>query len=94
MSFLPIILMFGVVYMVMIRPQQKRAREHRDLVGSIAAGDEVVTTAGIFGVVSEVEGDVVWLEVAKDLELKVLKSTVDRRLGQDASDEPENPIED
>ena len=94
MSFLPIILMFGVLYMVMIRPQQKRAREHRDLVGSIAAGDEVVTTAGIFGVVSEVEGDVVWLEVAKDLELKVLKSTVDRRLGQDAADEPENPIED
>ena len=94
MSFLPIILMFGVLYMVMIRPQQKRAREHRDLVGSIAAGDEVVTTAGIFGVVSEVEGDVVWLEVAKDLELKVLKSTVDRRLGQDASDAPENPIED
>ena len=94
MSFLPIILMFGVLYMVMIRPQQKRAREHRDLVGSIAAGDEVVTTAGSFGVVSEVEGDVVWLEVAKDLELKVLKSTVARRLGQAASAAPEHPIED
>ena len=67
MSFLPIILMFGVLYMVMIRPQQKRAREHRDLVGSIAAGDEVVTTAGSFGVGSEGEGDFVWLEVAKDL---------------------------
>ena len=94
MSFLPIILMFGVLYMVMIRPQQKRAREHRDLVGSIAAGDEVVTTAGIFGVVSEVEGDVVWLEVAKDLELKVLRGTVERRFDDHGSDEPENPIED
>lgn len=88
--------MFGVLYMVMIRPQQKRAREHRDLVGSIAAGDEVVTTAGIFGVVSEVEGEVVWLEVAKDLELKVLKGTVDRRFNTDEPDqpdEPEGPIE-
>ena len=94
MSFLPIVLMFGVLYMVMIRPQQKRAREHRDLVGSIAAGDEIVTTAGIFGVVSEVEGDVIWLEVAKDLELKVLKGTVDRRFVEHVPDESEDPIED
>ena len=93
-DFLPIILMFGVLYMVMIRPQQKRAREHRNLVGSIAAGDEIVTTAGIFGVVSEVEGDVIWLEVAKDLELKVLKGTVDRRFDEHAPDESEDPIED
>ena len=94
MSFLPIVLMFGVLYMVMIRPQQKRAREHRNLVGSIAAGDEIVTTAGIFGVVSEVEGDVIWLEVARDLELKVLKGTVDRRFDERAPDESEDPIED
>ena len=98
MSFLPIILMFGVLYMVMIRPQQKRAKEHRALVESIAAGDEVVTSAGIFGVVSEVEGEVMWLEVAKGLELKVLKGTVDRLFDGDVSDvsdepdEPESPI--
>ena len=94
MSFLPIVLMFGVLYMVMIRPQQKRAREHRNLVGSIAAGDEIVTTAGIFGVVSEVEGDVIWLEVARDLELKLRKGTVDRRFDEHAPDESEDPIED
>ena len=100
MSFLPIVLMFGVLYMVMIRPQQTRAREHRDLVTSIASGDEIVTTAGIFGVVSEVEDDVIWLEVAQGLELKVLKGTVDRRFVEAESDEPEgtdeaeSPIED
>ena len=94
MELLPILIMLGVLYLVMIRPQQKRARTHRDLVASIDAGDEVVTTAGIFGVVSEVEDDVIWLEVAKDLELKVLRGTVERRFDVHGSDEPENPIED
>jgi preprotein translocase subunit YajC len=54
-----------------------------------------VTSAGIFGVVSEVEGEVMWLEVAKGLELKVLKGTVDRLFDgdvPDVPDEPESPI--
>lgn len=86
MGLLPILLMFVLLYFVMIRPQQRRARAHRELVASISAGDEVVTTAGIFGVVSEVEDDVVWLEVAQDLELKVLKGTVERRFESGESD--------
>ena len=55
----------------MIRPQQKKMKLQRALIESVKAGDEVVLNSGIFGVISEVEGDVVWLEVAGDLELKV-----------------------
>ncbi|HIM85722.1 MAG TPA: preprotein translocase subunit YajC, partial [Acidimicrobiia bacterium] len=79
MSFLPLILIFGLMYFLMIRPQQKKARAQQSLVASIAAGDEVVLNTGLFGVVNEVEDDVIWLEVAKDIELKFLRSAVDRR---------------
>lgn len=97
MSFLPLILIFGLMYFLMIRPQQKKARAQQSLVASIAAGDEVVLSSGLFGVVNEVEDDVIWLEVAKDIELKILRSAVDRRFSESAPvDEgtDEGPIQD
>ena len=97
MSFLPLILIFGLMYFLMIRPQQKKARAQQSLVASIAAGDEVVLSSGLFGVVNEVEDDVIWLEVAKDIELKILRSAVDRRFnGLAPVDEgtDEGPIQD
>ena len=97
MSFLPLILIFGLMYFLMIRPQQKKARAQQSLVASIAAGDEVVLSSGLFGVVNEVEDDVIWLEVAKDIELKILRSAVDRRFNGSAPvDEgtDEGPIQD
>ncbi|HIM65420.1 MAG TPA: preprotein translocase subunit YajC [Acidimicrobiia bacterium] len=101
MSFLPLILIFGLMYFLMIRPQQKKARAQQSLVASIAAGDEVVLSSGLFGVVNEVEDDVIWLEVAKDIELKILRSAVDRRFNEPApvdegTDEgtDEGPIQD
>ena len=97
MSFLPLILIFGLMYFLMIRPQQKKARAQQSLVASVAAGDEVVLSSGLFGVVNEVEDDVIWLEVAKDIELKILRSAVDRRFSEPAPvDEgtDEGPIQD
>lgn len=97
MSFLPLILIFGLMYFLMIRPQQKKARAQQSLVASIAAGDEVVLNSGLFGVINEVEDDVIWLEVAKDIELKILRSAVDRRFNGPAPvDEgtDEGPIQD
>ena len=97
MSFLPLILIFGLMYFLMIRPQQKKARAQQSLVASIAAGDEVVLSSGLFGVVNEVEDDVIWLEVAKDIELKILRSAVDRRFNVPApvdEDTDEGPIQD
>ena len=85
MSFLPLIVIMLLMYMFLIRPQQKRVKEQQALVRSLAAGDEVLLNSGIHGVVKEVEEEsgIIWLEVAQDLELKVLRTAVDRKFQTD-----------
>ena len=78
-SFLIIIVMFAALYYLLFRPQQKREKARRELVSSLAAGDEVVTNAGIHGVVVEVEPEIIWLEVAPDVELKISRDAVAAR---------------
>jgi preprotein translocase subunit YajC len=78
-QFLIIILMFGALYYLLLRPQQKREKARRELVRSLQAGDEVVTNAGIHGVVAEVEDAVVWLEVAPNVELKLSRDAIHGR---------------
>ncbi len=92
-AFLPLILIFGLMYFVMIRPQQKKMREQANLVASIGAGDEVMLNSGLFGVVNEVEDDVLWLEVAEGLELKVLRTAVDRRFNDPVVDDEDTAPE-
>lgn len=87
-SFIIIIAAFAVLYYLILRPQQKRERERRELVRSLAEGDEVITNAGIHGVVVEVEADVVWLEVAPDVELKILRDAVTSRSSKTPREEP------
>ncbi len=64
LGFLPIILMFVVLYFLMIRPQMKRAKDHRSMLEALAKGDEVVTAGGIVGKVTKVGDGYVTLEVA------------------------------
>ena len=71
-----IILMFGALYYLLLRPQQKREKARRELVRALQPGDEVVTNAGIHGAVAEVEDAVVWLEVAPDIELKISRDAI------------------
>ena len=84
-EFLIIILMFGALYYLLLRPQQKREKARRELVRSLQPGDEVVTNAGIHGVVAEVEDAVVWLEVAPDVELKMSRDSVAGRVSEASS---------
>ena len=79
-----------LMYMFLIRPQQKRVKEQQALVRSLAAGDEVLLSSGIHGVVKEVEEEsgVIWLEVAQDLELKVLRTAVERKFLTDTDESP------
>jgi len=91
------VLIFGLMYVLMIRPQQRKAKAQRALVTAIQAGDEVVLNSGIFGVVKEAEDDVLWLEVYQGIELKVLRGAVDRRFNEpggttDEDTEPTDPI--
>lgn len=80
MGMLPIILMFVILYFLMIRPQMKRQKEHRNLIAALAKGDEVVTAGGILGRVSKVQDSYVTLEVAdladKPVEMVIQKTAV------------------
>jgi preprotein translocase subunit YajC len=71
MPLLMMVLFVGVFYFLLIRPQQKKAREHQALVSKLAAGDEVVTTGGMLGRVTEVGETFVTLEVAEGVRVKV-----------------------
>ncbi len=65
-----------IMYFVMIRPQQKRVAEHRQVLASLEVGDEVVTSAGIYGVITEFDGPTLFLEISDGVEIKIGKDTV------------------
>ena len=69
-------LLFLVMYFALIMPQQRRAKETRNLLASLSEGDEVVTSSGIHGFINTLDADVVWLEVADGVELKMSRSAV------------------
>ncbi|MEN7528516.1 MULTISPECIES: preprotein translocase subunit YajC [unclassified Cupriavidus] len=76
MSFLPIILMFAVLWFIMIRPQMKRQKEAKAMMEALAKNDEVVTAGGILGRVTKVNENYVTVEVAEGTEITVQKNAV------------------
>ena len=76
MSFLPLLLIVVVFYFFMIRPQMKRQKEVRKFRESLAKGDKVVTTGGIYGRIVEVKETTIILEIAKDVQIKVDKNGI------------------
>ncbi|MEQ1501812.1 MAG: preprotein translocase subunit YajC [Myxococcota bacterium] len=79
LDFVPILLVFGVMYFLIIRPQVRERQDHDKLVASLARGDKVVTASGIHGVVSNVAEDTILLEVSDKTRIVVDKSTIARR---------------
>ena len=75
---LPLIIMMGVMYFIAIRPQQKKVKAHQQLMTDLQNGDEVVTNSGILGTITGMSDKVVNLEVAKNVQIKVLKSQVNQ----------------
>jgi len=75
-TFLPLVLMFVVMYFLMIRPQQKRAKEQRNMMEALAKGDEVITAGGMLGKVSKVTDTYITLEVASGTEVVIQKNSV------------------
>ena len=76
MQLLPIILMFVVLYFLMIRPQMKRAKEHKALIEALAKGDEVVTGGGIAGRITRVNDNFIALQVAEAVEIHIQNQAV------------------
>lgn len=75
-SYAPFIAVFAIFYFLMIRPQQKRAKDHRALIGAAKKGDEVVTGGGIVGKITRVMDDELEIEVAPTVKLRVVKGTL------------------
>ena len=76
MSLLPLIAIFVVFYFLLIRPQQKRAKEHKKMTEALAKGDEVITTGGTLGKITDVGESFVTVEIAQGVETKVQRSAV------------------
>lgn len=77
-SFIPLILIFVIFYFFLIRPQQKKAKEHTNMVQNLRRGDQVLTQSGIFGKVTKVkEGEEdIEVEIAKDIRIRVLRTAI------------------
>ncbi|MCC6532911.1 MAG: preprotein translocase subunit YajC [Burkholderiales bacterium] len=76
LGLLPIVLMFVVLYFLMIRPQMKRAKEHKVMIEALQKGDEVVTSGGVVGRVSKINENYVSLQVAENVEIMVQRPAV------------------
>jgi len=87
MSFLPLILIFVVFYFLLIRPQTKRAKEHKKMVAELAKGDEIVTNGGLLGRITQVGENFVQVKVADNVEVKIQKQAVANLMPKGASKE-------
>ena len=80
-QFIPLILIFVIFYFFLIRPQQKRVREHKEMVKNLKRGDEVITSGGIIGKVDRVyEDDKLEIEISNGVKVNVIKNTVQSHL--------------
>jgi preprotein translocase subunit YajC len=83
-------LIFVAMYFFLIRPQRRRMRETQVLQSSLEVGDEVLLNSGVFGFISAIEGDIVWLDIADDVEIRVTRSAIARKIaGVPGGDAPE-----
>ena len=76
MSFLPLIIIFVIFYFLLIRPQMKRAKEHKKLVADLGKGDEVVTNGGLLGRITDVGESFITVEVADNVQIKVQRHAI------------------
>ena len=90
-SMIPMVLIFVVFYFLLIRPQEKRRRAQENLVSSVKKGEEVMTSTGLFGVISKINDsdNTIMLQVAKEVEVKILKSSISDIVGRKNIEEKE-----
>jgi len=82
-GFLPIILLFGIFYFVLIRPQQAQQKKRKEMLESLRKGDRVVSIGGIYGILKEVRDDIVILRIADTVNIKMARGGIDRILSDE-----------
>lgn len=75
-AFIPLILMFAIFYFLLIRPQQKKAKMHKQMLASVKKGDKVVSSGGLHGVITGIADDVVTMEIAPKVRVKVSRGSI------------------
>ena len=81
-TFIPIILIGAAMYFFLIRPQRRRMRSQQSLMSTLEEGDEIITNGGIYGFVTAIDGDVLWVEIdhEKNIEIRIHRSAVTRKI--------------
>jgi len=82
-SFLPIILIFVIFYFLLIRPQQKRSKEHRTLLSNLKVGDQILTSGGIYGRITGLRDDVITVEISDKVRVRVSRGHIAGVMKQD-----------
>ncbi|MBA4491975.1 preprotein translocase subunit YajC [Paracoccus sp. S1E-3] len=75
-QFIPLILIFVIMYFLILRPQQKRMKDHRNMVAELKRGDHVVTQGGLIGKVTDVKDDELTVEIAQGVKVRVVRATI------------------
>ncbi len=75
-SFMPLIILLVIFYFLLIRPQQKRAKEHKAMVGSLKQGNRIVTTGGIHGTIASLDETTITVEIAEKVKMKISRGNV------------------
>ena len=101
LSLLPIILIFALLYMVFLRPQQRKMKEQREMLSKLEVGDEVLLNSGIYGRIIEFDEGTMFVEIADGIEVKFTRDSVAERIAYeddwdetDAEDEAEDDTAD
>jgi len=91
-----LLLMFVAMYFFMVRPQQKKARLHRELLESLDVGDEVITASGLYGMITDFDGGTVFIEISDGVEIKISRDTIANKVvyssDVDGDDEGQGPL--
>jgi preprotein translocase subunit YajC len=75
-AFVPLILMFAIFYFLLIRPQQKKSKQHKEMLASVRKGDKIVSAGGLHGVITGIADDVVTMEIAPKIRVKISRGSV------------------
>jgi preprotein translocase subunit YajC len=73
---LPLLLMFGIFYFLLIRPQQKKAKEHKNMVGALGKGDEIITNGGLLAKITGVDDNFLSCKISDNVEVKIQRHAV------------------
>ncbi len=87
-ALLPLLITFGLMWVLLIRPQKRRVQMQQAVVASLRAGDEIITTAGVYGTILSVDEDTLFVEIAPGVAIRMVRGAVGQRIGPD-DDEPE-----